>query len=309
MEVQWYPGHMAKALRVLEEYLPLVDVVIEVRDARIPKSSSNPELLRRVGERPRLVALNKADLADAAATEEWVRHLRLVGAHAVAIEAQSGAGVKALLGLAGELAQPRLAREQARGRRLRPARLMIAGIPNVGKSSLINRLTKRGSARTGASPGVTRGKQWVRISDTLELLDLPGVLWPKFDDPQVGFRLAMTGAISEQIYDHFDVARRLLREVAPSIGPAIAARFDLDALGATTEETIDAIGRRRGCLRTGGAIDLTAAADILLREYRLGNLGRLTLERAGETGGGERDQHKATDHEPSRPVGADSTGR
>lgn len=297
MEVQWYPGHMAKTLRVLEEYLPLIDVVIDVRDARIPESSSNPELVRRIGGRPHLVALNKADLAEPAATEAWVRRLRADGAHAVAIEAQSGNGVKALLKLAGELAEPRLAREQAKGRRLRPARLMIAGIPNVGKSSLINRLTKRGSARTGALPGLTRGKQWVRISESLELLDLPGVLWPKFGDPQVGFRLAMTGAISEQVYDHYDVARRLVAELRSTVGDTIAARFDLAQLPDSAEETLDEIGRRRGCLRTGGAIDLTSAADILLREFRLGNFGRLTLEKAGETGGGERTIDHVSDPE------------
>lgn len=280
MEVQWYPGHMAKALRVLEEYLPLIDVVVELLDARIPISSSNPELRRRIGGRPRIVALNKADLADPAATAEWVAAFRRADAVAVAIEAQSGQGVNELLCLAVELAEARMARERARGRRPRPARFMIAGIPNVGKSSLINRLTGRASARTGAHPGVTRGKQWVRVREGLELLDLPGVLWPKFEDPRVGFHLAATGAISEQVYDHYDVARRLARELVPVAGDAIAARFGLNELPATAEELLDEIGRRRGCLRSGGVVDATAAADIFLREFRLGRLGRLTLERA-----------------------------
>lgn len=283
MEVQWYPGHMAKALRVLEEYLPLIDVVVELLDARIPISSSNPELRRRIGGRPRIVALNKADLADPAATAEWVTAFRQSDAVAVAIEAQSGAGVSELLRLAVELAGARMARERARGRRPRAARFMIAGIPNVGKSSLINRLTGRGSARTGAHPGVTRGKQWVRVREDLELLDLPGVLWPKFEDPRVGFHLAATGAISEQVYDHYEVARRLARELVPLAGDAIAARFGLAALPATAEELLREIGRRRGCLRSGGVVDEIAAADIFLREFRLGRLGRLTLERAVTT--------------------------
>lgn len=280
MEVQWYPGHMAKALRVLEEYLPLVDVVVELLDARIPNSSSNPELRKRIGGRPRLIALNKADLADPAATVEWIAAFRQDDAQAVAIEAQSGQGVGELLRLAVELASARMARERARGRRPRRARFMIVGIPNVGKSSLINRLTGRASARTGAHPGVTRGVQWVRVRENLELLDLPGVLWPKFEDPRVGFHLAATGAISEQVYDHYDVARRLVRELMPMAGTAIAARFGMSELPATAEELLAEIGRRRGCLRSGGAVDLAAAADIFLREFRLGRLGRLTLERA-----------------------------
>lgn len=280
MEVQWYPGHMAKTMRVLEEYLPLVDVVVELLDARIPVSSRNPELRRRIGDRPRIVALNKADLADPEATRTWARVLRRGGAGAIAIDAQSGTGVGDLLNTALALAGERMARERARGRRPRPARIMVAGIPNVGKSSLINRLTRRGSARTGASPGVTRGKQWVRISEGLELLDLPGVLWPKFDDPEVGYHLAATGAISEQVYDHYDIARRLVRELAGRSDAAVATRFGIEGLSDDAEQVIAEIGRRRGCLRSGGIVDELAAADIFLREFRLGKLGRLTLEEA-----------------------------
>ncbi|MGE5561302.1 MAG: ribosome biogenesis GTPase YlqF [Chloroflexota bacterium] len=280
MELQWYPGHMAKTMRVVEEYLPLVDVVVEIIDARVPVSSSNPELRRRIGGRPRIVALNKADLAEADATSAWATAFRRAGASAIAIEAQTGKGVNDLLRLAIEQSAARMERERARGRRARPARIMVAGIPNVGKSSLINRLTRRGSARTGAMPGVTRGKQWVRINEGLELLDLPGVLWPKFEDPLVGYHLAATGAISEQVYDHYDVARRLLGELLPEHADALTARFEFERLPDAPEAIIDEVGRRRGCLRGGGSIDSTAAADIVLREFRLGKLGRITLEKA-----------------------------
>lgn len=271
MPIQWYPGHMARAKRTIRELIRYVDVVIEVLDARIPVSSRNPDLAELLERRPRAVALNKADLADPAATRRWAEYLRAQNAPAVPVDAGRGTGVRKLLALAGKLAGERPTR---RG----PARALVAGIPNVGKSSLINRLAGRAAARTGENPGVTRGRQWLKAGDDLELLDLPGILWPKLDDGLVALHLAITGAIPEERYDSIDVATRLLGVLATEHRAGLQRRYGLVTLSGDGLETLAEIGRRRGMLRRGGEVDTLAAARAVLGDFRDGRLGRLTLE-------------------------------
>jgi ribosome biogenesis GTPase A len=275
MTIQWFPGHMTRARRQIEEKLKLIDVIFELIDARIPQSSRNPMIDDIVGNKPRLVLLNKADLADAEQTALWAKHFRSLGHEALAIDANTGVGVKDLPLKAKELMKEKIERQAAKGIKFRPVRALIVGIPNVGKSTLINRLAGRNVAVTGDRPGVTKGQQWIRTGQDLELLDTPGILWPKFEDMEAGYRLAATGAIKEEVLQIDEVACFTLRELAPEYGSLLKERYDLEAIPEklpdlqAAVEVLEAIGRRRGCLGSGGHVDL-----------RSGKLGRLTLERA-----------------------------
>ncbi len=277
--IHWFPGHMAKAQRMIREQLRLVDVAIELLDARIPASSANPVIDEVVGDKPRVVVLNKADLADPAGTERWLAFFRAAGREAVAVESLAGGGTKQLAGRVEKAAAPMLAKLAAKGIRPRAVRAMILGIPNVGKSSLINRLLGTATVRTGDKPGVTRGQQWLKIGRNLELLDTPGVLWPKFDDQEAAFRLAITGAISDEVFDREKVVGKLLAMLRGEYPDRLAARYNLAGeLPEDGRELLAAVGAKRGCLRSGGVIDFEKAGRIVLGDFRDGKLGRFTLD-------------------------------
>lgn len=293
--VQWYPGHMTKARRMLEQYLRLVDVMIELVDARVPWSSRNPDIDALLGAKPRIVALTKVDLADPHCTESWRR--RIAGGSVksvVLVDALRGTGVKEVFDACRAAAAARLEFEAGKGRRPRPIRVMVAGVPNVGKSSLINRMVQKGSARVGNKPGVTRGPQWVRVRDDVELLDTPGLLWPKFEDQIVGIRLALTGAISMDVVDRNGIARHLLAFLAlrdrdvlsrryKLCGPLPALDDDNSDEGASLsdaeyDQILAALALSRGYLSLGGVADLEKAVDTLLADFRDGHLGRFSLD-------------------------------
>jgi ribosome biogenesis GTPase A len=284
LTIQWFPGHMTRAKRQIEEKLKLIDVVFELLDARIPQSSRNPMIDEITGTKPRLILLNKADLADPDHTAEWSRYFRTQGHAALAIDANAGTGVKDLAGKAKELLQEKIQRQIDKGMKPRPIRALIVGIPNVGKSTLINRLAGRNIALTGDRPGVTKGQQWIRFGGELELLDTPGILWPKFDDPIAGFRLAATGAIKEDILHIDEVACFVLRILVGRYRSVLADRYGLEGLPnelpdmQAAIDVLESIGKRRGCLASGGHVDFEKAATLLLRDLRSGKLGRMTLE-------------------------------
>ncbi len=279
--IQWYPGHMAKARRLMEEDMRVVDMSLVVLDARIPLSSYNPDFDRILAKKPQLMVLNKQDLADAAATKGWLAYFRRRGLGAVAINAQAGQGMKELEKAIMQAAEPLFAELEAKGRRRRPVRAMVAGSPNTGKSTLINSLLPKAASKTGNKPGVTRGKQWVRLGDKIELLDTPGVLWPKFETHSVAFRLAATGAISETVYDYYQVALELLDWLRTHGLAALCARYKLDEAemaACHVEEVLAAIGRSRGLLAAGGVVREEETARLLLAEFRNGKIGRFTLD-------------------------------
>ena len=277
--IQWYPGHMKKARELVEENLKLVDVVVELLDARIPAASSNPMLREIIGDKPRVVALNKRDLADENMTRRWLEHFRAKKIPAVALDSVSGKGMKELLTLIEREAKYRTERLVSKGVAARKARVMILGIPNVGKSSLINRLAGAAKAKTADKPGVTRAKQWIRIGADVDLLDTPGILWPKFEDPRVGLKLAFTGAVNDEIYDLESVAHLLLATLRRDHQERLQERFKFkEALPETTEGLMDAIGRKRGCLLKGGRIDFEKVQHSLLAEFRMGKFGKISLD-------------------------------
>lgn len=282
MIIQWFPGHMVKARRLVQENLKLVDVVIELVDARLPLSSRNPDLSDIIGEKPRIIVLNKSDLADEKTTKEWLKYFRSQGLIAVAVNSQNGQGMKEMHNGAIKLTAARMAVLAEKGQRPRAIRAMIVGIPNVGKSSFINRLVGKESARAADKPGVTKGKQWIRYGGDFELLDTPGILWPKFDDPEVGFRLAVTGAIRDQILDEVELASGLAEWLRAHAVELLVARYKLADLPEEGHEILEALGRKRGCLVAGGIVDLTKAAAILLDEFRGSKIGRFTMEEPGD---------------------------
>lgn len=273
MSIQWFPGHMAKARRLLSEQLKVVDVVIELADARLPLSSRNPILQELSGTKPRLLLLNKADLADEEWTQRWLGVLK-VEVTTLAVSAATGQGFRRIIPELERLAAGQMEKLAAKGIRPRSIRVMVVGIPNIGKSSLINQLAGGAKAKTGNKPGVTRGNQWIRIHEKVELLDTPGLLWPKFEDPQVGLKLAATGAVKDEVYNQEELAEWLLEWLRT---------YNIDALASYqakgVELTLEGIGRARGCLVQGGTVDRLKAAQQILREFRQGRLGRNTLDR------------------------------
>lgn len=281
--IQWYPGHMAKARRLMQEDMRIVDLSLVVLDARIPKSSYNPDFDKILRQKPIIMVLNKRDLADSAATKRWLAfwQQKTEGcAGAVAINAQQTQGIKDLERQIMQAAQPLFAELEAKGRRRRPVRAMVVGSPNTGKSTLINALLPKAASKTGNKPGVTRGKQWVRLGEQIELLDTPGVLWPKFEQPEVAFRLAVTGAISETVYDYYQVALQLTEWLLRHGAAELAARYKLaeQVMQQPPELVLEAIGRSRGLLAAGGAVRLEETARLLLAEFRNGKIGRFTLD-------------------------------
>ncbi|SJZ63641.1 ribosome biogenesis GTPase YlqF [Selenihalanaerobacter shriftii] len=275
--INWYPGHMAKAKKKLQERLQLIDVVVELLDARIPVSSRNPNIDEILQDKKRIIVLNKMDLADKAITKAWKKKLAQEDP-AIAVNSLNGQRINLITNHAKNLMADKLNKLVRKGRKKRNIRLMIVGVPNVGKSQLINQLCNRGSTRTGDRPGVTRGQQWVKIKKGFELLDTPGILWPKFESEEVAFRLAATGAIKSDIYDNETVAYKLLKFLKDVIPDTLQERFNLDYVSADTLELMEDIGRKRGCLMSGGKVDRERTADIILYEFRKGDLGRISLE-------------------------------
>lgn len=279
MDIQWYPGHMAKTRRQIKEDLKLVDIVIEVLDARIPASSRNPDINVITGGKPRLIVLNKSDLADPVLTGCWEDFFLKAGLTPAAVDSLNGRGIKFVPGLVQQLTAKKMASLVSLGRRPRPSRCMVVGIPNVGKSYFINKLAGRNVTKTEDKPGITRGRQWIRVEGVLDLMDTPGVLWPKFEDAAVSFRLAATGAVKENVYDLYEVAGYLLKWFSENYPHVLRERYKImGELPADPEEMLTAVGNRRGFLTPGGKVDTLKAAQIVLKEFRGGKLGRFTME-------------------------------
>lgn len=281
--VQWFPGHMAKTRRQLKEYLPQVDAVTEVLDARVPESSRNPELSQLIGDKPRIVLLNKCDVADEKATARWVAYYKKSCAAVLPVDCKSGKGLQQFIPLMRETLHDRIAKNEARGMAGKPLRIMVVGIPNTGKSSFINKMAGRNRAEVADKAGVTRQSRWFAIGGGVELLDTPGVLWPKFDDPKVGDRLAFIGSVKDTVVDVETLAVRLLEIMKTDYTDRLAARYKItDFADLQAFEVLEQIARKRGMLLRGGEVDYTRASVMLLDEYRGGKLGKITLDRLGE---------------------------
>lgn len=276
--VQWFPGHMAKTRRMIADCLPLVDCVAELADARIPQSSRNPELDALCAGKPRILLLTKADLADANATAGWVAHYQAQGLHTLAVDCKSGTGLNRFLPLLKDVLRDKIERNTQKEQN-RPLRVLVAGIPNVGKSTFINHMAGGRRAKTENRPGVTRGRQWVTLRGGVELLDTPGVLWPKFEDPAVGEKLAFIGSVKDTVLDTEELAARLLELLAPHYADALAVRFKCKGeLPREGGALLEAVARGRGFLISGGEADTLRASGTVLEEYRAGKLGQITLE-------------------------------
>jgi ribosome biogenesis GTPase A len=283
MTIQWFPGHMAKARRQVQEKLKQVDVVIELLDARIPMSSRNPMMDEIVKGKPRLVLLNKSDLADVQATNGWVDYFnKEEQILAMPIDAVSGYQVNKIPQQAETLVADKREALIRKGVNPRAVRALILGIPNVGKSSLINRLAKRNIAKTGDKPGITKAQQWIKVGTQMELLDTPGILWPKFDDQHVGVKLAVTGAIKDEILHYEEVAYQLMGYLHKQYPQLLKERYGLDVLPEDRLETLEKIARKRGCIMSGGHVNLEKVSELLLREFRGGKIGKISLERPYE---------------------------
>lgn len=276
--IQWYPGHMTKARRAMEADLKLVDAVCELLDARIPYASRNPDIDALCRNKPRLVILNRADMADPAMTRRWSEAFRARGLMTLETDSKSRRGISRFGPAVRELLSGKLAQYSAKGQVGRTLRVMVVGIPNVGKSTLINAVSGRKGARAENRPGVTRGKQWVTVDQGLELLDTPGILWPRFEDMQVGRHLAYTGAVKEQVVDQEELAAGLMSLLAERYPAVLAERYGIDCTGRSPWELLEAAGRRRGFLVSGGEVDLERSCRMILEEFRNGRLGRFTLE-------------------------------
>jgi ribosome biogenesis GTPase A len=278
MDYQWYPGHMTKAKRMMEENIKLIDLVIEIIDARIPFSSRNPDIDSLAKNKSRIILLNKSDLADDSANQSWIDYYKSKGFYCLKINAKNGYGVKQVTPLINEACSEKIARDKAKGIQNRPIRAMIVGIPNVGKSTFINAFAGKACTKTGNKPGVTKGKQWIHINKNLELLDTPGILWPKFDDKLVGMRLAMIGSMNDQVINLEDLSFEILKFIKENYPGFIKARYEMDE-DREILEIMDEIGRIRGCLKKGSMIDYEKLAGVIADDFRSGRLGRITLER------------------------------
>ncbi len=278
MYIQWYPGHMTKTRRQIETDLKQVDAVCEILDARIPISSRNPDIDSICGTKPRIVVLNRMDLADPAATKLWSNYFRGKGMTVISTDCKTRRGIADFQPAARSACKEKIARDSARGMN-RPIRVMVVGIPNVGKSTLINQISGRKGAKAENRPGVTRGKQWVTVDSGLQLLDTPGILWPKFEDPDVGMKLAYTGAVKEGVIDLEELACRLMELLHKRYPEALLQRYGLEAeAGTPGYELLELAGKKRGYLMARGEINTERMAKVLVDEYRSGKLGRFTLE-------------------------------
>ena len=278
MNIQWYPGHMTKAKRAMKEDVKLVDLVIELVDARAPLASRNPDIDSLAAGKGRVILLNKADLASEKANAAWITYFESQGFQVMKIDARAKATLKQLNALIQEACKEKIERDRRRGILNRPVRAMVVGIPNVGKSTFINSFAGKAAAKTGNKPGVTKGNQWIRLNKQVELLDTPGILWPKFEDQRVGLLLAFLGSINDEILEKDGLASELadyLRNITPGL---LKERYGIEEDGKKPYELLDEIAAARACLTKGGVNDLTKAARLLLDEFRGGKLGRITLE-------------------------------
>ncbi|QNM05930.1 ribosome biogenesis GTPase YlqF [Qiania dongpingensis] len=280
MQVQWYPGHMTKARRAMQEDIKLVDLVIELLDARAPLSSRNPDIDELGRQKARLIILNKADLADARANKAWEIYFEDKGCTVVQVDARRRADMKPIQAAILSACREKIERDRRRGIKNRPVRAMVVGIPNVGKSTFINSYAGRACAKTGNRPGVTRGNQWIRLSKDVELLDTPGILWPKFEDQEVGIRLAMLGSIKDDILNTDELSMRLLDCLSARYPEALKERYQLpeEAYGKGPAEILAEVARLRNCLLKGSELDYGKAARMVIEDFRCGRLGRITLE-------------------------------
>lgn len=278
MNIQWYPGHMTKAVRMMQEDIKLIDIVIELVDARVPYSSKNPDIDELAKNKFRLILLNKVDLADDKITAQWEQYYQKKGFAVAKINARSGVGIKAITGVIQETCKEKIERDRKRGILNRPIRAMIVGIPNVGKSTFINSYAGKACTKTGNKPGVTKGKQWIRMNKNVELLDTPGILWPKFEDQQVGVRLALIGSIKDDILNIQELALELISYLVKNYPGVLAENYRADE-SAESYAILSQIAENRQCKLKGDQPDYDKAAAILLENYRNGKLGRMTLER------------------------------
>ena len=277
MVIQWYPGHMTKAKRMMEEDIKLIDLVIEIVDARLPMSSRNPDIDKLSNNKARLILLNKSDLSDERANVKWMEYFKNKGFHVLEINSKSGKGVNQINSVISEACKEKIERDRRRGIMNRPVRAMVVGIPNVGKSTFINSYAKKACTKTGNKPGVTKGKQWIKLSKSLELLDTPGILWPKFEDQQVGIKLALLGSIKDDILNLSELSLELIKILKENYPDVLNNRYQI---GDTDDDLqiLNEIARVRGCKLKGDVLDIDKAATLLIDDFRNGRLGRITLE-------------------------------
>lgn len=278
MNYQWYPGHMTKARRMMQQDIKLIDLVIELLDARIPFSSRNPDIDAMGKDKARLILLNKSDLADEKSNEAWVSYFQGKGYCVRKINSRNGAGLKAINAAVLEACQEKIERDKRKGIKNRPVRAMVVGIPNVGKSTFINAYAGKACAKTGNKPGVTKGKQWIRLNKGLELLDTPGILWPKFEDQSVGLRLALIGSIKDDILNIDELSLELIQILREEYPGVLKERYGMEEEG-TPAEMLEKIALNRGCIKKGNEVDYAKAAALVLDEFRTGKLGKISLEK------------------------------
>lgn len=280
--INWFPGHMRKTQREIKENLKLVEAIIEIRDARIPRSSANPDIEKLCGNKPRLILLNKSDLTESRVTREWMKELSKENVKAIEVNCLKGKGLNQIKPALEELLKEKLERYKAKGLVNVVIRVMVVGIPNVGKSTFINKMAKNNIAKTGDRPGVTKSKQWIKTPLGIELLDTPGVLWPKFEDERTALNLAFTGAIKDEIMDTEELSYRLVERLQKHYADELIARYKIERVFEDSLDTLDSIARKRGCLMSGGHIDYNRIAVILLDEFRGGKIGNISLERVDD---------------------------
>ena len=280
--INWFPGHMRKTQREIKENLKLVEAVIEIRDARIPRSSANPDIEKLCGNKPRLILLNKSDLTESRVTREWMKELSKDNVKAIEVNCLKGKGLNQIKPALEELLKEKLERYKAKGLVNVVIRVMVVGIPNVGKSTFINKMAKNNIAKTGDRPGVTKSKQWIKTPLGIEMLDTPGVLWPKFEDERTALNLAFTGAIKDEIMDTEELSYRLVERLQKHYANELMARYKIERVFEDPLDTLDSIARKRGCLMSSGHIDYNRIAVILLDEFRGGKIGNISLERVDD---------------------------
>jgi len=277
ININWYPGHMTKAKRMMEENIKLIDLIIEIVDARIPLSSRNPDIDKLANNKYRLICLNKSDLSDKAHNEKWMEYFKSKGFFVTMINSKSGAGVKNINNIILDVCKEKIERDRKRGIKNRPIRAMVCGIPNVGKSTFINSLVGKAAAKTGNKPGVTKGKQWIRLNKNIELLDTPGILWPKFESNEVGLNLALIGSINDEILNLDDLSYELIERLKDNYSGLLAEKYNINEEDNEIKILSD-IAVNRGCIAKGGEPDIEKAAKLLFDDYRNGRIGKITLE-------------------------------
>ena len=277
MQFQWYPGHMTKARRAMQEDIKLIDVIIELVDSRVPYSSKNPDIDSLANGKSRILLMNKYDLADSEITDKWIAYYEDKGYFVAKVNSKSGKGVKAVHEVIKQACKEKIERDRKRGILNRPIRAMIVGIPNVGKSTFINSFAGKACTKTGNKPGVTKGKQWIRLNKSVELLDTPGILWPKFDDQQVGLNLAFIGSIKDELYNIYELSLLLIKYLTENYDGQVAEFYQIENSD-DANELLERIAQRRGCVKSGAEYDLDKAGKCLIDDFRSGRIGRISLE-------------------------------